>query len=40
VTKFWVKDAKAYTLNPNGFALSLSKEMIAKVQKRFPANVK
>ena len=33
--KFWVKDAKAYMINPHGFALPLPKEMIPKLLKRF-----
>ena len=30
LTKFWVQDAKAYMINPLGFELPLSKEMIPK----------
>lgn len=33
--KFWVKDAKAYMMNPMGFSLPLTKEMIPKLLKRF-----
>lgn len=35
ITKFWVKDAKAYMVNPMGFSLPLTKEMIPKLLKRF-----
>lgn len=33
--KFWVKDAKAYMMNPMGFSLPMTKEMIPKLLKRF-----
>lgn len=33
--KFWIKDAKAYMMNPMGFSLPLTKEMIPKLLKRF-----
>lgn len=35
ITKFWVKDAKAYMINPMGFSLPLTKEMIPKLVSRF-----
>jgi len=35
ITKFWVKDAKAYMLNPMGFSVPLTKEMIPKLLERF-----
>lgn len=35
ITKFWVKDAKAYMINPMGFSLPITKEMIPKLQARF-----
>lgn len=35
ITKFWVKDAKAYMMNPMGFSLPLTKEMIPRLLKRF-----
>lgn len=35
LTKFWVQDAKAYMINPLGFALPLSKEMIPKLLTKF-----
>lgn len=35
ITKFWVKDAKAYMINPMGFSLPLTKEMIPKLISRF-----
>lgn len=35
ITKFWVKDAKAYMLNPMGMSLPLSKEMVPRLQERF-----
>lgn len=35
ITKFWVKDAKAYMMNPMGFSLPLSKEMIPKILQKF-----
>lgn len=33
--KLWVKDAKAYMVNPMGFSLPLSKEMIPRITERF-----
>lgn len=33
--KFWVKDAKAYMMNPMGFSLPLTKEMVPKLLKKF-----
>lgn len=35
VTNFWVKDAKAYMVNPMGFSLPLAKEMIPRLVERF-----
>jgi hypothetical protein len=35
VTKFWVKDAKAYMINPMGFSLPITKEMIPRILQRF-----
>ena len=35
ITKFWVKDAKAYMLNPMGFSVPLTKEMIPRLLERF-----
>lgn len=35
ITKFWVKDAKAYMINPMGFSLPLTKEMIPRLLKKF-----
>ncbi len=35
VQSFWVKDAKAYMINPMGFAVPLMKEMIPKLVERF-----
>lgn len=35
ITKFWVKDAKAYMINPMGFSLPITKEMIPRLQARF-----
>lgn len=32
---FWVKDAKAYMLNPMGFSLPLSREMIPRILEKF-----
>ena len=33
--KFWVEDAKAYMINPHGFALPIPKDMVPKLLKRF-----
>lgn len=35
ITKFWVKDAKAYMMNPMGISLPLSREMIPRLLSRF-----
>lgn len=35
VQNFWVKDAKAYMINPMGFAIPLTKELIPKLLERF-----
>jgi len=35
ITKFWVKDAKAYMVNPFGFSLPLGKEMVPRILQKF-----
>lgn len=35
ITKFWVKDAKAYMLNPMGYSLPLTKEMVPRLLDKF-----
>lgn len=35
LSRFWVKDAKAYMLNPMGFSLPISREMIPRILERF-----
>lgn len=35
ISKFWVKDAMAYMLNPMGFSLPLSRDMIPKLLEKF-----
>lgn len=35
ITRFWVKDAKAYMINPMGYSLPLTKEMVPKLAERF-----
>ncbi len=35
IGRFWVKDAKAYMINPMGFSLPVTKEMIPKMLDRF-----
>lgn len=37
LTKFWVKDAKAYMINPMGFSLPLGKEMVPRILEKFGA---
>lgn len=36
--RFWVKDAKAYMVNPMGFSLPVTKEMIPRILERFGAD--
>lgn len=33
--KFWVKDAKAYMINPHGFSLPIPRETLPKLLKRY-----
>lgn len=35
LSKFWVKDAKAYMINPMGFSLPMSREMLPKLIEKF-----
>lgn len=35
ITKFWVKDAKAYMVNPMGFSLPITREMIPRILEKF-----
>lgn len=35
ITRFWVKDAKAYMLNPMGFSLPITREMIPRILEKF-----
>lgn len=35
LSRFWVKDAKAYMLNPMGFSLPISREMIPRILEKF-----
>lgn len=35
ITKFWVKDAKAYMVNPMGFSLPVTREMIPRILEKF-----
>lgn len=35
LSKFWVKDAKAYMINPMGFSLPMSREMLPKLMEKF-----
>lgn len=35
ITKFWVKDAKAYMINPMGYSVPITKEMIPRILERF-----
>lgn len=38
ISRFWVKDAKAYMINPMGYSLPLTKEMIPRILERFGVN--
>ncbi|MDE7320937.1 MAG: SseB family protein [Lachnospiraceae bacterium] len=35
IGKFWVKDAKAYMVNPMGFSLPVTREMIPRILEKF-----
>lgn len=35
ITKFWVQDAKAYMINPMGYSVPISKEMIPRILEKF-----
>lgn len=35
ITKFWVKDAKAYMINPMGYSLPIGKDMIPRILQKF-----
>lgn len=35
ITRFWVKDAKAYMMNPMGYSLPMTKEMVPRILQRF-----
>lgn len=35
LSKFWVKDAKAYMINPMGYSLPITKEMILRLLEKF-----
>lgn len=39
ISKFWVKDAKAYMINPLGFSLPITREMIPRILERFGVSV-
>lgn len=40
LTGFWVKDAKAYMINPMGYSLPVTREMIPRILERFSAEEK
>ena len=35
IQKFWVRDAKAYIINPMGSSIPVTKEMISRILERF-----
>lgn len=35
ITRFWVQDAKAYMINPLGYSLPITKEMVPKILQKF-----
>lgn len=40
IVRFWVRDAKAYMINPMGFSLPVTKEMIPRILERFGVSEK
>ena len=35
LTNFWVKDAQAYMINPMGYSIPITREMIPRILERF-----